>query len=396
MVICDEKLKKVLLQWDVNTATEFLKSENSKAQYLGFAVDDQSKISYISEDRQNRFDDDFWDLEKRKKFAYMGKVGKVLYKINDNIKVEAPEIERLEALIIQAQNIDFSCFEIATGEKIRYWYLAENSNQEVNALYKSCMKKYEAQDWFEVYEKNCQMLLIQKNGLLEGRAILWNLENENGDPVKFMDRIYGTTETVELFKKWAVKEGYVYKVDQVYTSNKYTNGVETYTENLKFCNDVVYEFYPYMDTMQYIDEEGNLYMYSTCDTVRNLQNTNGNPAGIACSQCGEIHDDDDLYYTNEGYVCSHCIRDFVWIESEEEYFHTDNESVFYCEDCETWHYSGRNRDDVHYVEDHLVCDSCLDRYYTYCDECEEYYSDMRFYEIHGSTYCQNCIDGFEL
>ena len=72
----------------------------------------------------------------------------------------------------------------------------------------------------------------------------------------------------------------------------------------------------------------------------------------------------------------------------------------YCEDCG----EGNECDECggHYRELYdvrnsrgewiQVCERCRDEYYTYCDECEEYWPNDCTTEVDGRYYCDNCLD----
>lgn len=72
----------------------------------------------------------------------------------------------------------------------------------------------------------------------------------------------------------------------------------------------------------------------------------------------------------------------------------------YCEDCG----EGNECDECggHYRELYdvrnsrgewiQVCERCLDEYYTYCDECEEYWPNDCTTEVDGRYYCDDCLD----
>lgn len=72
----------------------------------------------------------------------------------------------------------------------------------------------------------------------------------------------------------------------------------------------------------------------------------------------------------------------------------------YCEDCD----EGNECDECggHYRELYdvrnsrgewiQVCERCRDEYYTYCDECEEYWPNDCTTEVDGRYYCDDCLD----
>jgi hypothetical protein len=78
--------------------------------------------------------------------------------------------------------------------------------------------------------------------------------------------------------------------------------------------------------------------------------------GQLCEDCGEMHNDEDLYYVdNHGMVCEHCISDYTYIDSYGEYTHMDN--AFWCESCDEWHF---DCDSVECDETGIyVCENCV-------------------------------------
>lgn len=102
-----------------------------------------------------------------------------------------------------------------------------------------------------------------------------------------------------------------------------------------------------------------------------------------CASCGYGIDEDDAYYVNGRYYCEECVSycesceeyfvgEEFWIESEQRYVcqHCIDNWYRWCDDCEEYHCI----DDVIYVEefDKYVCDHCLNRHYVKCEDCEEY------------------------
>jgi len=346
-----------MLEWNVEKTAELLNSAESKIQYIGIAISDPTKLSYITDDRQDRFDGDFWDEAKRKSFAYMGKVGKVLGKINSQIKLESKEVEKLQAAIAAKSNT--SNFEIVTGEDITKWYCEENYAENQGTLSQSCMRFSSCEDYFEIYEENAKMVILKDdNNKLIGRSILWTAERENGEEIKFLDRIYGTNQTIERFKIYAKAHKLFFKVDQSFNNRKITNDIDVIYENLMINIGKVYDHYPYMDTMKYLDPNGNLHSIEDNDT-RALTNISGNSAGTRCHDCHDVYADDDMFVTVDGdNICRDCMEaHYVLIHGE--LFHKDDDRVFRCQDCKEWHLVNGGAT-CHKVYNHYVCSNCFD------------------------------------
>ncbi len=165
-------------------------------------------------------------------------------------------------------------FDIVTGDKIAYWYDENNYTSGGGTLNNSCMASVDS-DYFDIYTQNSQVSLVilysdngvidgdkYKSDLIKGRAILWDAEI-NGRIVKFMDRIYTTQDAdVELFKQFAEKNGWYYKRSQsMEPGETITNGSESIRVLIKVkLDNFDFEYYPYCDTMCYLNEnDGCLY-----------------------------------------------------------------------------------------------------------------------------------------
>lgn len=71
----------------------------------------------------------------------------------------------------------------------------------------------------------------------------------------------------------------------------------------------------------------------------------------------------------------------------------DNPDISNCDICGVRGYI----DDLHWLEDVYVCQDCLDKYYTKCNECDEYISneEIRYDEIRGQYLCPECLGEME-
>jgi len=181
-------------------------------------------------------------------------------------------------------------FDIVQGNKIAYWYDENNYVDGGGSLNNSCMASVDS-DYFDIYTQNPQVSLVILYGdggsiesekytddKIKGRAILWDCKLD-GMPIKFMDRIYTTLDAdAELFKQFAEKNGWWYKKRQsMEPSEDLTNGnsVRRGTIEVKL-DDADFEYYPYCDTICYIDSDTGMASNKYWDdSDRLLRDTGG-------------------------------------------------------------------------------------------------------------------------
>ena len=164
-------------------------------------------------------------------------------------------------------------FDVVKGGKIAYWYDSNHYVKGGGTLNNSCMAEVD-ESYFDIYVQNPQVSLVilysddgtisgekYTSTKIKGRAILWDA-NINGKDVKFMDRIYTVQDSdVDLFKQFAEKNEWWYKTKQsMEQSDPVTNGKETISgPNIKVSlDDWDFEYYPYLDTMSYLDVEDSI------------------------------------------------------------------------------------------------------------------------------------------
>jgi len=181
-------------------------------------------------------------------------------------------------------------FDIVKGDKIAYWYDEENYVDGGGSLNNSCMASV-GSDYFDIYTQNSQVSLVILYGdggsitndkytdnLIKGRAILWDAYLD-GISVKFMDRIYTTQDAdVELFKQFAEKNGWWFKKRQsMEPSEDFTDGNSVRRGTIEVKLDSAdFEYYPYCDTMCYIDSStGMVSNQYWDDSDRLLRDTSG-------------------------------------------------------------------------------------------------------------------------
>jgi hypothetical protein len=155
----------------------------------------------------------------------------------------------------------------------------------------------------------------------------------------------------------------------------------------------------------YINSEGTHYRdyecYGDCtlSTIKGSQNENKFDVGAPpiCIECGNEHDIEECISCCSSYVtrCEHCGA--IIRSSDDEYWVGDycycRDCVNYCECCHEYH-----REDEFYIrgEDRYVCQSCVDEYYYYCDNCEEYVhrDDTVYIDGEDIDVCSDCADRF--
>lgn len=164
-------------------------------------------------------------------------------------------------------------FKLVKGEDIRFWYAETNYYRDPAGgngagLLTSCMR-YDGstsgkntQAYLDIYCKNpekCSLLILtNKDNKLMGRAVVWNdmrkprISEDKG--YTFMDRIYcNKISDVELFKKYATEQGWVYKYNQSADDASYVEkGNRVQGKSIAIgLNKGEYKQYPYMDTLKY-------------------------------------------------------------------------------------------------------------------------------------------------
>jgi hypothetical protein len=216
-------------------------------------------------------------------------------------------------------------FELVEGEKITHYYSHKRYDYtKENTLQGSCMRYDRCQDYLSIYVSNpevCKLLILKSPSnqeLIIGRALVWKLDS--GDT--FMDRIYYTYDSdVELFKDYAIKNGWCYKSAQdpsedtsiEFEPKRRMKGDLTVT--LKYAE---FRYYPYLDTLKYLSigypnsqisntriEDDDFYLEDTdggnggCETC----NGSGRTSCYECEGDGRVDCDD----CDSGEVeCSEC------------------------------------------------------------------------------------------
>jgi hypothetical protein len=190
-------------------------------------------------------------------------------------------------------NDAFLKFDIVSERDIPYWYNHRRYEQGISStLGKSCMADVDSK-YFDIYRYNddvCQLVILYSNvGKLQngkwvsdkirGRALLW--KTDGGD--MFMDRIYyNYEEDVQLFKRFAEKNGWWYKVNQDSTSYFHvSNGLQTKGAAYYVTLDEVnFDYYPFVDSLPYLNKSDCTISNLLSGAQYELRDTGGELNGL--------------------------------------------------------------------------------------------------------------------
>ncbi len=222
-------------------------------------------------------------------------------------------------------------------------------------------------DYTRLYEANPKRfkLLTMKFSNDEARAVLSTLD----DGTKYLDRVYGSSEAIkDKMKEYAADNNW-----QCYGNS--VNYGTLVISNLSFESDEI----PYMDTFTCGTIVNNeLVISATGCCEYDLTGTDGELAsGYSCENCGDnVHEDDARCTDDDGVYCQSCY---------ERYFS-------YCDECET----DCNIDDIVSIDggNRYICQGCAESNYYLCDDCNKWVSESEYSENLEKTLCSDCTDSY--
>ena len=315
---------------------ELTKSLKNEVIMLSGRYGEEFEISFLPADREPQYTDDGkWARCNRK----TGRPGKIFQKlISKEFKQYDWEqfVNRFKSTMCCSTN-----FELVSGEAITYWYNSQHYYRCDGTLGNSCMKYDECERYFEVYEDHAKMLITTKNGLLTGRAIVWELGND----VTIMDRVYTCYDYLEnCFYEYAKEHKWWIRSNNHLLNNGDEQGWyspdDDYT-NINFKEFRInighrYDYFPYVDSFRYFDGEDTLSTHPVFSIE--LSNTDGSydydeASEWCCDRCGTTYysynsDDvpDELHYSDYSgeYYCDDCCW---WCDYLQDYITNDDENV---------------------------------------------------------------------
>ena len=247
-------------------------------------------------------------------------------------------------------------------------------NYENNVGGSSCMSGCKA-EYTGLYADNPdkikQLVMVSIND--SARAIVHVLDNGQ----YHMSKVYATSESLkQRMINYACNEGWYYKKgDTTYRNDEHiTDFKPLVVSGLDYRDGEI----PYMDSIKgYRIENGKLTLVHTSNIYEGLcESTNGQlEDGYQCCNCGEYVGEDDAYSMDGDYYCSDCY----------------DELFTYCEDCNN-HYSNENFTWIEGMNKY-VCDECLTEYYR-CDDCGEWFTDTYSVDNGEKYVCGDCLDKY--
>jgi len=261
--------------------------------------------------------------------------------------------------------INAKLFQDLRVELVKGSQITKNYENKVGSS--SCMTGLDA-CYTRLYEMNpdrFQQLVMYHNND-SGRAIVHKLDNGSF----LLDRIYASSGYIaEKMREYGRKQGWQIR-------GEIKDFSVCIVSNLKYINGQV----PYQDTLQYYRiEDKRLTIFhrwysSICDGI--LNSTTGQiNEGIRCYCCEGYFDEDNVIYIDDNYYCESCVDKYYTC----------------CEDCGDYIHN----DDICLIEDKgfCVCDSCLRDNYTQCSVCNGWFKDDWVQvEDTGDYVCTSCAD----
>lgn len=187
----------------------------------------------------------------------------------------------------------FKDFYLVDGDDIkRYYNELSYAGTPKGGLWNSCMRYEKCQEFLDIYAKNpnkIKLLILTKKEKIRGRALVWKLDTP--DKI-FMDRIYTIDDSDKyLFIDYAKKNEWIYKSSQS-KDIRAINGPDK-TLSVKI-DDFKFKFYPYMDTMCYMNTDGVMSNDNTMPSYYKMRGVRGED--YYCPECA-----------SRGYrSCEHC------------------------------------------------------------------------------------------
>jgi len=294
---------------------DWLEDENTKQNFFDI-TDKEDFISFLP---SNKVPND-WDQDDDPALPYntkgrneikVGKLVRALLKIADiSDKIDSDIKDKDYEDFVNAfksLKVDTSReFRLVNGEDIHKYYQMKNYYSSHGALGGSCMAD-EDKSTFRVYTENPKkaqlLILIDGDGKIHGRALVWKLKESPCDAKYFMDRVYTNADSdVIKFKNFAEEKGFLYKQKNnsyIEDNIKFMYKGKSLIGEVKVKLDGDFKEYPFIDTMCFLSKKMDDLSNIPSKDCYFLHSVSGDCD--VCSNCGGkiIVDEDDDEFCNE-------------------------------------------------------------------------------------------------
>ena len=263
----------------------------------------------------------------------------------------------------------------------------------------SCMVGRDRHSFYEDAVEAKAAYLTDKEGFVLARAIIFTdvIDDETGKKWRLLERQY-SKESSDVLKRLLVdlciKGGHIDGYKQIGAgcseSRAFVQNDGTSLSDKKFsikCELDTYDTLSYQDSFKYYDYDNSIaYNYADSPHDYCLDTTDVNLDGDSDEDEEQEYDEYHDYNCDEVRTCYYHgnaisvdvdnLEDFVWVDSEDEYFHKDD--VSQCDACGEW-----------VVKENATYNSEVEAYF--CDsECEaKYLKDNFFYSEYDDDYYRN-------
>lgn len=235
----------------------------------------------------------------------VGRAIKYIAKDLYDIKISDKQIEEFVNVYKSIPNEGEPNFQFYISDDIKNGYNTDNYYSSFGTLGNSCMNNHPS--FLKIYRNNSDkvrlLVLLDDNGDICGRALVWKLDKSPCEAEYFMDRVYTNRDyEVNKFTRHAEKNGWLYKLQMTYgdlSAVKFRyNGKEILGEISVKINGK-HSKYPYMDTLFCLNKDKNELSnvpswkcYKLCDTGGDRER---------CSDCdGKTKNKNLCYGCSEG------------------------------------------------------------------------------------------------
>jgi hypothetical protein len=316
--------------WDYKAHRLMIRTD--EVNYL--TLRDDGTISYLPKGKEHKLTDDGrWARDGRQN----GTAGKIIKKIMTPRAVKLFKEAEFTNFVNQYKAAcDAECKEFAIHPNIDIPNIYCMNREEGHAgLNDSCMNGDE--EYLEIYTK-CPhvriLTMMNKEGRLAGRALLWNTE----DGV-LMDRVYVAKEHYyDMFVEYAETNGFIRKVEykSYRDKDRYVKDGNVFRKAYKIQTPTDFCYYPYIDTFSYGGDGFLCNAHDFSDIQYEYSSTSGNREGDdyeECARSNRRYHEDELRYIEYGdYAGEHIHQDYaVYCQTDSSYYYEGSDLIVYLE-----------------------------------------------------------------